>query len=66
MPPVELSANTSKNTSDQPTTIIPVLAAFVSPSVKAKTGIIYPPPEVRSNFFLDDFISIIFNLLFKY
>ena len=51
MPPVELSGNTGENASNQPTTITPVPAAFVPPSVKAKIGIIYPPPEVRSNFF---------------
>ena len=65
MPPVELSANPSENTSNQATTITPVPAAFVPPSVKAKIGIIYPPPEVRSNSFLSDFISIILVLFFK-
>ena len=49
MPPVELTANAGETTNNQPTTIIPVPAAFVPPSVKAKIGIIYPPPEVRSN-----------------
>ncbi|CAF0930259.1 unnamed protein product [Adineta steineri] len=48
MPPVELTANPGENTSNQPTTITPVPAAFVPPSVKAKIGIIYPPPEVRN------------------
>jgi hypothetical protein len=51
MPPVELSGNTGENASNQPTTITPVPAAFVPPSVKAKIGIIYPPPEVRSKSF---------------
>jgi hypothetical protein len=51
MPPVELSGNTGENASNQPTAITPVPAAFVPPSIKAKIGIIYPPPEVRSNFF---------------
>ncbi|CAF1083321.1 unnamed protein product [Rotaria sordida] len=48
MPPVELPTNAGENTSNQPTNIIPVPAAFVPPSVKAKIGIIYPPPEVRN------------------
>jgi hypothetical protein len=51
MPPVELLGNTGENPSNQPSTIVPIPAAFVPPSVKAKIGIIYPPPEVRSNFF---------------
>jgi hypothetical protein len=51
MPPVELPGNSGENSSNPPTTIVPVPAAFVPPSVKAKIGIIYPPPEVRSNFF---------------
>jgi hypothetical protein len=46
MPPVELT--TGENTSNQSAAITPVPAAFVPPSVKAKIGIIYPPPEVRS------------------
>jgi hypothetical protein len=52
MPPVELTANASENNgTNPPTTITPVPAAFVPPSVKAKIGIIYPPPEVRSKYF---------------
>jgi hypothetical protein len=50
MPPVELPGNAGDNANAQPSTITPVPAAFVPPSVKAKIGIIYPPPEVRSNF----------------
>lgn len=48
MAPVELPTTSGENASNQPTTIVPVPAAFVPPSVKAKIGIIYPPPEVRS------------------
>ncbi|CAF3094846.1 unnamed protein product [Rotaria socialis] len=48
MPPVELTTNAGENAGNQPTTIVPVPAAFVPPSVKAKIGIIYPPPEVRN------------------
>ena len=44
MPIVELTTNTDE-------AITPVLATFVPPSTKAKFGIIYPPPEVRSKFF---------------
>jgi len=52
MPPVELSTNTVENNSmNPPTTITSVPAAFVPPSIKAKIGIIYPPPEIRSKFF---------------
>lgn len=51
MPPVELSGTAGENGGNPPTTIVPVPAAFVPPSVKAKIGIIYPPPEVRSKFF---------------
>jgi len=60
MPPVELSTNTGENASNQPPSIVPVPAAFVPPSVKAKIGIIYPPPEVRSNFILFYLINIIY------
>jgi len=62
MPPVELPGNTGENSSNPPTTIVPVPAAFVPPSVKAKIGIIYPPPEVRSNSF--DLIKIKLDLIF--
>ncbi|UJR14059.1 hypothetical protein I4U23_001056 [Adineta vaga] len=48
MPPVELPGSTGEGTTAQPTTITPVPAAFVPPAVKAKIGIIYPPPEVRN------------------
>ena len=51
MPPVELPGNTGENASGQPASIVPVPAAFVPQSVRAKIGIIYPPPEVRSKFF---------------
>jgi hypothetical protein len=64
MPPVELPGNTGENASTQPTNIVPVPAAFVPQSVKAKIGIIYPPPEVRSNNFSFDFLSIKLHLIF--
>ena len=46
MPPVELSANTVDTNSTNVTASI--TPAFVAPSARAKIGIIYPPPEVRS------------------
>ncbi len=52
MPPVELPGNTGENASGQPASIVPVPAAFVPQSVRARIGIIYPPPEVRSKFLL--------------
>lgn len=55
MPPVELPGNNGENPNNQPAPIVPVPAAFVPPSVRAKIGIIYPPPEVRSKFI--DFIN---------
>jgi len=48
MPPVELNGNSSEMPAGQPASITPVPAAFVPPSVRTKIGIIYPPPEVRS------------------
>jgi len=49
MPPVGLTVNIDENNGTNPsTTITPVPATFVPPSVKAKVGIIYPPLEVRS------------------
>ncbi len=67
MPPVELPANTGENASAQPTNIVPVPAAFVPPSVRAKIGIIYPPPEVRSNFLFYLIIkNLILDLIFKH
>jgi hypothetical protein len=63
MPPVELT----ENTSDQSMLITPIPAAFVPPSVKAKIGIIYPPPEVRSNFLFYLIIkNLILDLIFKH
>ena len=47
MPPVELSANTV-DSSTTPTTVTPAPGAFVAPAARARIGIIYPPPEVRS------------------
>jgi hypothetical protein len=52
MPFVELTTNTDENKSaNLPETMIPVPATFVTPSIKARIGIIYPPPEIRSKFF---------------
>ncbi len=66
MSPVELTENTDENTSNQPITITPIPAAFVPSSVKAKVGIIYPPPEVRSNFLFYLIVkNIILDLIFK-
>jgi len=63
MPPVELT----ENTSNQSTPITPIPAAFVPPSVKAKIGIIYPPPEVRSNFLFYLILkNLILDLIFKH
>ena len=52
MPPVELPGTTTENANGQPTTIAPVPAAFAPQSARARIGIIYPPPEVRSKNFL--------------
>lgn len=51
MPPVELSGNTAENANGQPTGVVPTPAAFAPQSTRAKIGIIYPPPEVRSKHF---------------
>ncbi|CAF0939678.1 unnamed protein product [Adineta ricciae] len=48
MPPVELPGSTGEGASTQPTTMTPTPPTFAPPSVKAKIGIIYPPPEVRN------------------
>ncbi len=61
MPPVELSGNNGESANNQSANIVPVPAAFVPQSVRAKIGIIYPPPEVRSNFFDLIFINRIFH-----
>jgi hypothetical protein len=50
MPPVELPGVTAENASGQPGNIAPVPAAFVPQAARARIGIIYPPPEIRSKF----------------
>lgn len=59
MPPVELSAENS----NAPTTVTPAPGAFVPPAARARIGIIYPPPEVRSK--SEDSLSLI-HLTFRY
>ena len=51
MPPVELPGNPGENAGTTTAPITPVPAAFAPQSARAKIGIIYPPPEVRSKFF---------------
>lgn len=60
MPPVELNGNSGEMVNAQPASITPVPAAFVPPTVRTKIGIIYPPPEVRSEYC---FLCISFEIL---
>jgi hypothetical protein len=64
MPPVEL---TSGNAMDGSTvsalvSIASSPASFVQPSARAKIGIIYPPPEVRSKF-IDSIMKVMMNTM---
>ena len=63
MPPVELSGNTAENANGQPTGIVPTPAAFAPQSTRAKIGIIYPPPEVRSKDFDEMYLPLLLELI---
>lgn len=65
MPPVELPSSSGDNNGNPTTNITPAPTAFVPPSVRAKIGIIYPPPEVRSKIITIIFIHVIRKFFFN-